>query len=82
MDVLDTIRDRRSTRAFRDEPVSRELLERILIDASRAPSAINMQPWEVTHDLGGGGKKAFTKAHAFFSGTRPHLRSRIKPASA
>jgi len=52
MDVLDTIRNRRSTRAFRDEPVSRELLERVLIDASRAPSAINMQPWEVHMILG------------------------------
>ncbi|MGO9572531.1 MAG: nitroreductase [Desulfomonilaceae bacterium] len=47
MDVIDTIRDRRSTRAFRDEPVSRELLETILTEASRAPSAMNMQPWEV-----------------------------------
>jgi nitroreductase len=52
MDVLDTIRNRRSARAFRDEPVSRELLERVLIDASRAPSAINMQPWEVHMILG------------------------------
>jgi nitroreductase len=47
MDILDTIRIRRSTRAFSDAPVPRELLEAILADASRAPSAINMQPWEV-----------------------------------
>ncbi len=52
MDVIETIRDRRSTRAFRAEPVPRELLERILNDASRAPSAINMQPWEVHMILG------------------------------
>jgi nitroreductase len=47
MDILETIRNRRSTRAFSDEPMSRELLDAILADASRAPSAINMQPWEV-----------------------------------
>ncbi len=46
MTVLDTIRARQSVRAFKDEPVSRELLEQLLKDASRAPSAINMQPWE------------------------------------
>lgn len=47
MDLFETFRARRSVRAFRDEPVPRDLLERILSEASRAPSAINMQPWEV-----------------------------------
>ncbi len=47
MDVLELMRSRRSVRAFKDEPISRELLQEILADASRAPSAINMQPWEV-----------------------------------
>ncbi len=52
MDILETIRARRSTRAFKNEPVTRELLGRILSDASKAPSAINMQPWEVHMVLG------------------------------
>jgi nitroreductase len=52
MDLLDTIRTRRSVRAFQDEPVSRELLHRVLSDARHAPSAINMQPWEVHMVLG------------------------------
>ena len=52
MDVLETIRSRRSVRAFTDEPVDRLLLEAVLRDASRAPSAINMQPWEVHIVLG------------------------------
>ena len=47
MNVLEAIRMRRSTRAFRDEPISRDLVEQVLTDASRAPSAINLQPWEV-----------------------------------
>ncbi len=52
MDVIDTIRNRRSARAFSDEPVPRHLLEKVVRDASRAPSAINMQPWEVHIVLG------------------------------
>ncbi|MGB6063396.1 MAG: nitroreductase [Desulfomonilaceae bacterium] len=52
MDVIDTIRNRKSARAFSDEPLSRQLLEKVLRDASRAPSAINMQPWEVHMVLG------------------------------
>jgi nitroreductase len=52
MDLLETIRERRSVRAFADEPIPRELLEQVLEDAGRAPSAINMQPWEVHMVLG------------------------------
>jgi nitroreductase len=47
MDLLTLLRNRRSVRSFRDEPLPRAVLEEILSDASRAPSAINMQPWEV-----------------------------------
>jgi nitroreductase len=47
MNMIETMRFRSSTRAFLDEPISREVLEPVLRDASRAPSAINMQPWEV-----------------------------------
>ncbi|MEI8181171.1 MAG: nitroreductase [Desulfomonile sp.] len=52
MDVLEAIRTRRSTRAFRDDPIPRDLLESVLSDAAHAPSAINMQPWEVHIVLG------------------------------
>jgi len=52
MDVLEIIRQRRSVRAFLDEPVPRNVLEAVLADASQAPSAINMQPWEVHLVLG------------------------------
>lgn len=47
MDLTTLLGNRRSVRAFKDEPVPRDLLEQILKDASAAPSAINMQPWEV-----------------------------------
>ena len=46
MDVLETIRDRRSTRAFLDKAVDRKTLETLLSLAAEAPSAINLQPWE------------------------------------
>jgi nitroreductase len=36
---------RRSVRAFRPEPVARELLEHVFALASRAPSNCNTQPW-------------------------------------
>jgi nitroreductase len=48
MDVLDAIKERRSTRAFRSDPVDRETIETLLNLSARAPSAINLQPWEFT----------------------------------
>ncbi|RJS80176.1 nitroreductase family protein [Candidatus Bathyarchaeota archaeon] len=46
MDVLEAIKNRRSIRAFKNEDISSETVEK-LIDAARwAPSAGNIQPWE------------------------------------
>jgi len=46
MDLLEAIKGRRSIRAFKNEEVSVEDVER-LVDAARwAPSAGNIQPWE------------------------------------
>jgi len=46
MDVLDAIKSRKSVRAFKPDPVTREQIEEILNHVIRAPSAINLQPWE------------------------------------
>ncbi|MCK9228118.1 MAG: nitroreductase [Syntrophorhabdaceae bacterium] len=46
MDLLEAIRTRKSIRLFKSDPVSREQIEEILQLAIRAPSAINLQPWE------------------------------------
>jgi len=46
--LINAIEERMSTRAFLDKPVDRETLEDLLRLASRAPSAINLQPWEFT----------------------------------
>jgi nitroreductase len=45
--VADAIGSRFSTRAFLPTPVPREVIERMLALASRAPSGTNTQPWNV-----------------------------------
>ncbi|MDQ5986147.1 MAG: 5,6-dimethylbenzimidazole synthase [Syntrophus sp. SKADARSKE-3] len=46
MDVLKAIKNRRSCRNFLAEPISSDLIEKILESATWAPSAANNQPWE------------------------------------
>lgn len=45
MDVLTAIRERRSIRRYSEQPVSAEVIERLLAAATWAPSAHNRQPW-------------------------------------
>lgn len=40
------VEERRAVRAFLPDPVPREVLERCLESARRAPSSSNLQPWE------------------------------------
>ncbi|HWA03025.1 MAG TPA: nitroreductase [Rhizomicrobium sp.] len=47
MKVSEAIASRKSVRAFRPDPVSRETVEKILALAARAPSGGNLQPWKV-----------------------------------
>ena len=47
MDVKEALLKRKSTRAFLDKPVNRELIEKILDAARHAPSGVNTQPWQV-----------------------------------
>lgn len=42
------VRERRSIRAFRDEPVPHDLVENLLRDVIWAPSPHNSQPWRFT----------------------------------
>lgn len=48
MELREVIEQRKSIRAFRQEPVPREVLDEILEKALRAPSWGNTQPWRVT----------------------------------
>lgn len=47
MDVAAAVHARRSLRSFTDRPVDDEALRALLVDASRAPSGGNLQPWRI-----------------------------------
>jgi nitroreductase len=47
MDVYEAVTSRRAVRGFTDEPVSREVLERVHSAAAWAPSGSNVQPWRI-----------------------------------
>lgn len=47
MNITEAIRDRISTRAYLDKPVSKETITTILETARWSPSGTNTQPWKV-----------------------------------
>lgn len=47
MNYEEVVSKRRSIRAFQDRPVPREVLEKVIALASRAPSSMNTQPWHL-----------------------------------
>jgi len=46
MNMMEAIYQRRSIRGYKTDPVSKDVLTKILEAACRAPSAMNTQPWE------------------------------------
>ncbi|MCK4274043.1 MAG: nitroreductase family protein, partial [Dehalococcoidales bacterium] len=46
MDVVDAIKERKSYRAFKSDPVPLDMVRKIMEQALRAPSWANTQPWE------------------------------------
>lgn len=46
MELWQAIRERKSIRAYKRDPIPKETLEEILRLTIHAPSAINLQPWE------------------------------------
>lgn len=71
-DISFVMRSRRSVRAFKPEPLRRDIVQDILEDAATAPSGANIQPWRV-HVLGGEVKDALSRmlVAAFRAGTAP-----------
>jgi len=47
MNVIDALKQRKSTRAFSDQAVPLEMIRNILDAARHAPSGTNAQPWQV-----------------------------------
>lgn len=68
--VIDAITSRRSVRAFLPTPVERDVIERLLRAASRAPSGTNMQPWHV-HVVTGAAKMRLSAAILHAAETEP-----------
>jgi len=52
MDLIKAIQERKSVRAFKPDAISKGTIEEILRLTTRAPSAINLQPWEFTVVVG------------------------------
>ena len=46
MDILDLIKERRSVRSYKSDPIPQKSLDKILEAARFAPSARNSQPWK------------------------------------
>src|SRR6266403_2824545 len=47
MDVYEEVKSRRAVRGFKDQPVSSEVLKRVLSAAAWSPSGSNIQPWNI-----------------------------------
>ena len=47
MKVSEAIKNRHSVRAFLNNPVSTELIKKLLEQSSRCPSGGNLQPWKI-----------------------------------
>jgi nitroreductase len=73
MDVIDAIRSRTSIRGYKPDPVPQEVLREILEVATRAPSGMNTQSWEITVVTGEPLNNIRQDAAAMFSaGTAPN----------
>jgi nitroreductase len=48
MEIVQAIRERKSIRAYKSDPVPKELLKEVLETAVRSPSSRNTQPWHIT----------------------------------
>ncbi len=79
-DVLAALRERRSCRAFRPDPVPREMIEAILDAARWAPSGGNLQPWRVIAVAGDARDEVVRVAgEALFSGAEEEGEQPIYP---
>src|SRR5258708_24266058 len=47
MDVYEAVSSRRAVRGFADQPVPREVLQRVLSVAAWSPSGSDLQPWHI-----------------------------------
>lgn len=74
MNVHDALAARKSVRAFLDNPLSRDVVSRVLDSARNSPSGVNTQPWQVAAVMGEK-KEALQKMieEAFNRGEKPQM---------
>jgi len=76
MEILEAIHTRQSIRAFKPDPIGRDVLKKILQAVGNSPSYTNTQPWEVVMVMGKKkdelGRKILDLARAK-AATRPDL---------
>ncbi|MDQ6852801.1 MAG: nitroreductase family protein [Actinomycetota bacterium] len=80
-DLFSVIRTQRAHRAFTDEPVPDEVVERVLEAATFAPSAENTQPWVfiVVRDADARARIGELNRQAWEGGGREFSRPRLSP---
>jgi nitroreductase len=80
-DLFSVIRRQRAHRAFTDEPVPDEVVERVLEAATFAPSAENTQPWVfiVVRDADARARIGELNRQAWEGGGREFSRPRLSP---
>jgi nitroreductase len=80
-DFFSVVRSQRAHRAFTDEPVADELVERVLEAATYAPSAENTQPWVfiVVRDAAAREQIGELTRRAWEGGGREFSRPRLSP---
>ena len=73
MELMEAIKSRKSIRGYKPTPVPKETLAKVLGTATRAPSAMNIQPWKFTI-LGGKVLDELKEAlqEKFLAGVEPH----------
>jgi len=81
-EFFDVVLHQRACRAFSDQPVADELLDRCLRAATHAPSAENLQPWVfvVVQDAGLRTKVGDLTRRAWRGGGRQHSEGRLPAA--
>ena len=80
-DFFTVVRTQRAHRAFRDDPLSDEIVEQVLATATYAPSAENTQPWVfvVVRDAGARARIGELNRRAWEGGGREYSRPRLSP---
>ena len=74
MNIKDALIQRKSTRAFLDKPVNKDVIMGILNAAGHAPSGTNTQPWQVAVVTGNKKLELQQKLeNAFRIGTKAHM---------